>query len=185
VGAKCCRCCCLSAGRGRGSSRRAALCFSYYKHSSSYRLMPSFSAGGTALLPASSSSDPGFDPGSVSAPPQPSCSAARPTRLVTALYSLLSSNEGCSSVARSAVARVVRDDFLFQGGAFRALRAGRPEAPAAHNAHTLDLGGGAGEHSSSYAGCRQAALPPPIFSRTAGCFGVADELVHFGDVCAL
>jgi hypothetical protein len=97
----------------------------------------------------------------------------------------LSWNEGRSSVARSAVARVVRDDFLFQGGAFRALRAGRPEAPAAHNTHTLDLGGGAGEHSSPYSGCRQAALPPPIFSRTAGCFGVADELVHFGDVCAL
>ena len=61
-----------SASRGRGSSRRAAPCFSHHKHSSSYRRLPSFPAGGTSLLPASSSSDPGFDPGSVSAPPHPS-----------------------------------------------------------------------------------------------------------------
>jgi hypothetical protein len=52
VGAKRCRRCCLSAWRGRGSSRRYALCFSHYERSSLYRPMPSFSAGEAALLPA-------------------------------------------------------------------------------------------------------------------------------------
>jgi hypothetical protein len=64
--------------------------------------------------------------------------------------------------------------FYFRVGHFgRCEQAGpRRRPPTTHSPSTL-------------AGCRQAALPPPILSRTAECFGVADELVFFGDVCAL
>ena len=76
--------------------------------------------------------------------------------------------------------------FFFRVGHFgRCEQAGPRRRPPTTHTQSTSAVGRASTVPPTPAADKQQALPPPIFSRTAGCFGVADELVHFGDVCAL